>query len=127
MRSAHWLHRLTELGPALVKHAFAPLMRFGTARTVGDPSAPRTLFVHIPRTAGDAIQTAVFAHLPWERSDIHSPIQCLDEAEMKALRQHRVAKGFVSRIEPPRGRRSDPASDSACPAWTESLVAAMSE
>ncbi len=99
MRSAHWLHRLTELGPALVKHAFAPLMRFGTARTVGDPSAPRTLFGHIPRTAGDVIQTAVFAHLTWERSDIYSPIQCLGEAEMKALRQHRVAKGFVSHLD----------------------------
>ena len=89
MRSSHWLHRLTELGPPFAKRVFAPLMRFGVARAVGDDDAPPTLFVQIPRTAGDAIQAAVFPHLTWERSDIHSPIQCLDDAEIEALRRHR--------------------------------------
>ena len=99
MRSPHWLHRLTELGPPLAKRVFGPLMRFGGAHTVGDPEAPPTLFVHVPRTAGDAIRAAVFPHLTWQRSDIRRPVQCLDDAEIEALRQHRVAKGFVSHVD----------------------------
>jgi hypothetical protein len=87
------------LARLLAKHVFGPIMRFGGAHTVGDPDSPPTLFVHIPRTAGDAIRTAVFPHLTWDRNDIRSPVQCLDNAEIEVLRQHRVAKGFLSHID----------------------------
>lgn len=99
----------TEYLVQKVRRLFKPLVKSSKGR-IRIPERPWTIvFLHIPRTAGDAMRTGLFNDAQWDHTPFQEAPAPLTEEELNQLAGHRMVKGFISQADLerwPRERRT---------------------
>ena len=88
------VHSITEKTVRFIKARLPNLPPYSKAHFPRQQDL--TVFLHIPRTSGDAMRTHLFNAAEWDFTPFETPPKPLGPAELNVLSEHRLIKGFLS-------------------------------